>query len=171
MIVATTVLLWVIALSLQLALSIHLIRRKLPLDAPPRANLYRMATIVLGFIPIAVMPLAAQLVYFGLYRRKVATQSRMTHSRSSQSFSINGEDDRSLDSGAWLQGGMIRYNGLIKDHCGSPDTSAAGGDERRQADDLASSLYFYQWRSTPFIASMFVATRQRAALGSGTVYE
>jgi len=53
-------------------------------------------------------------------------------------------NDPLLDDGAWLAAGEARYDRLISNHYGSPDTIAAGGDQRLQQDDSGSALFFYQ---------------------------
>lgn len=53
-------------------------------------------------------------------------------------------DDPLLDDGQWLRGGEDRYDRLISNHYGSPDTIAHGGDLRKQRDDYSAALYFYQ---------------------------
>lgn len=53
-------------------------------------------------------------------------------------------DDPLLDDAAWLGAGEARYDRLISNHYGSPDTIAAGGDQRIQQDDPASALFFYR---------------------------
>jgi hypothetical protein len=53
-------------------------------------------------------------------------------------------DDPLLDDAAWLGAGEARYNRLVSNHYGSPDTIAAGGDQRIQQADTASALFFYQ---------------------------
>jgi len=53
-------------------------------------------------------------------------------------------NDPLLDDAAWLRAGEERYNRLISNHYGSPDTITAGGDQRTQYEDPASALFFYQ---------------------------
>lgn len=53
-------------------------------------------------------------------------------------------NDPLLDDGAWLGAGENRYTELVRNHYGSPDTIAAGGDQRTQLHDPASALFFYQ---------------------------
>jgi hypothetical protein len=53
-------------------------------------------------------------------------------------------NDPLLDDVAWLNAGEARYDRLIPNHYGSPDTIAAGGDQRMQQDDPGSALFFYQ---------------------------
>jgi hypothetical protein len=53
-------------------------------------------------------------------------------------------NDPALDDRAWLHAGQGRYDSLVSRHYGSPDTIAAGGDQRARADDPATALFFYQ---------------------------
>jgi hypothetical protein len=53
-------------------------------------------------------------------------------------------NDPLLDDAAWLVGGEARYDRLVSNHYGSPDTIAAGGDQRLRQDDPGSALFFYQ---------------------------
>jgi hypothetical protein len=53
-------------------------------------------------------------------------------------------DDPALNDGSWLSAGEAEYRSLIVNHYGSPDTIAAGGDQRRFVGDQASALFFYQ---------------------------
>jgi len=53
-------------------------------------------------------------------------------------------NDPLLDDSAWLWAGGSRYNEFVRNHYGSPDTIAAGGDQRAQLQDPASALFFYQ---------------------------
>lgn len=53
-------------------------------------------------------------------------------------------NDPLLDDAAWIAAGESRYDRLISNHYGSPDTIAAGGDQRIEKDDPASALFFYQ---------------------------
>lgn len=53
-------------------------------------------------------------------------------------------DDPLLDDQAWLSAGAARYDRLIVSHYGSPDTIAAGGDERTEQSDCGAALFFYQ---------------------------
>src|ERR1022692_4565112 len=64
-------------------------------------------------------------------------------------------NDPLLDDAAWLGAGEARYNRLISNHYGSPDTIAAGGDQRIQQDDPASGLFFYQ-KSIDTLHSIYV---------------
>lgn len=69
--VAVIVLFWIVLLGIQVAISVHLIRNKPPRGCSGRGLFYRMSAIVCGFIPLPLMALAAQLVYFALYRGQV----------------------------------------------------------------------------------------------------
>jgi hypothetical protein len=53
-------------------------------------------------------------------------------------------NDSLLDDASWLRAGEARYELLISNHYGSPDTIAAGGDQRIQQNDPAAALFFYQ---------------------------
>lgn len=53
-------------------------------------------------------------------------------------------DDPLLDDQQWLCAGQTRYDRLISNHYGSPDTIAHGGDLRKKVGDTASALFFYQ---------------------------
>ncbi len=53
-------------------------------------------------------------------------------------------NDPSLGDAAWLNAGEDRYRSLVSKHYGSPDTIAAGGDQRVKAGDQAGALFFYQ---------------------------
>ncbi len=53
-------------------------------------------------------------------------------------------NDPALDDVAWLRAGESRYNSLISNHYGSPDTIAAGGDLRLREFDPAAALFFFQ---------------------------
>jgi hypothetical protein len=66
----------------------------------------------------------------GLFKRKVQAPPNV--------------DDPALGDAAWLDAGDDRYRAGIGDHYGSPDTIAAGGDQRRQQGDVASALFFYE---------------------------
>jgi hypothetical protein len=66
----------------------------------------------------------------GLFRRAVKEETNY--------------DDPAVGDGSWLAEGESRYKSLISNHYGSPDTIAAGGDQRRSVGDLASALFFYQ---------------------------
>ena len=71
MVVVGIVLFWVILLAIQVAIYIYLIRTKAPEGLSGRGSFYRLAAIVVGFLPLTLMALAAQLVYHGLYRTQV----------------------------------------------------------------------------------------------------
>ena len=64
-------LVWIVLLGIQVAISVHLIRNKPPRGCTGRDIFYRMSAIVCGFIPLPLMELGAQLVYFALYRGQV----------------------------------------------------------------------------------------------------
>jgi hypothetical protein len=70
------VLFWIVFLAIQVTLSVYLIRNKPPIGCSARTYVYRQAAIGLGFIPIPLMVLAAQLVYFGLYRGQLRKLAR-----------------------------------------------------------------------------------------------
>lgn len=53
-------------------------------------------------------------------------------------------DDPALDDAAWLDAGDDRYRAAVSNHYGSPDTIAAGGDQRSRQGDVAAALYFYE---------------------------
>lgn len=53
-------------------------------------------------------------------------------------------NDPLLDDSAWLAAGQRRYDELVRSHYGSPDTIAAGGDQRTHLEDPAAALFFYQ---------------------------
>jgi hypothetical protein len=70
-VVAAIVLFWIVLLGIQVAISIHLIRNKPPRGCSGRGLFYRISSIVCGFIPLPLMALGAQLVYFALYRGQI----------------------------------------------------------------------------------------------------
>lgn len=53
-------------------------------------------------------------------------------------------NDPALDDGSWIGAGEARYESLISNHYGSPDTIAAGGDQRAASEDPAAALFFFQ---------------------------
>ena len=53
-------------------------------------------------------------------------------------------NDPLLDDSAWLSAGDARFGQLVRNHYGSPDTIAAGGDQRVQLQDPSAALFFYQ---------------------------
>ena len=53
-------------------------------------------------------------------------------------------NDPLLDDTSWLDAGESRYQTLVRNHFGSPDTIAAGGAQRTQLGDPAAALFFYQ---------------------------
>ena len=65
-------------------------------------------------------------------------------------------NDPALDDASWLASGESRYRSLVSEHYGSPDTIAAGGDQRSGEDDPASALFFYQ-KAIDTLHSIYVA--------------
>lgn len=53
-------------------------------------------------------------------------------------------NDPALDDAAWIGAGESRYSSLISNHYGSPDTIAAGGEQRLAVGDPAAALFFLQ---------------------------
>ncbi|MGV9213594.1 hypothetical protein ACTFTM_17205 [Micromonospora sp. RB23] len=49
-----------------------------------------------------------------------------------------------VDDGRWVREGVERYERLVGRHYGSPETIAAGGVQRLQANDRAAALFFFQ---------------------------
>jgi hypothetical protein len=62
------VLFWVVLLSVQVAISVHLIRKKPPRGCSDLGAFSRVSAIGCGFIPIPLIALAAQLAWYGMYR-------------------------------------------------------------------------------------------------------
>lgn len=65
-------------------------------------------------------------------------------------------NDPALDDSAWLGSGESRYSSLVSNHYGSPDTIAAGGDQRLRDDDPAAALFFFQ-KAIDTLHSIYVA--------------
>jgi hypothetical protein len=65
------ILFWIVFLGIQVGISVHLIRNKPPRNLSGRGFFYRLAAIVTGFFPVPVMALAAQLVWFALFRNQM----------------------------------------------------------------------------------------------------
>lgn len=82
------------------------------------------------------------------YTWHVVTACRLTEAGlTDHSKALVGDlviDDSNLSDPEWLHAGYQRYERLIPRHYGSPETIAAGGDERRQSGDLATALFFFQ---------------------------
>jgi hypothetical protein len=78
---------------------------------------------------------------------------------------IQSMSDPSPNDAEWLSAGESRYHQLISSHYGSPDTIAAGGDERMAQDDPASGLFFYQ-KSIDTLHSIYVCNFNDAGPGS-----
>jgi hypothetical protein len=64
-------------------------------------------------------------------------------------------NDPLLDDAAWISAGESRYSSLISNHYGSPDTIAAGGQQRNRLADPASAMFFYQ-KSIDTLHSIYV---------------
>ena len=65
--------------------------------------------------------------------------------------------DSNMSDREWLGAGRSRYEQLVSRHYGSPDTIAAGGDQRLAARDPASALYFYT-KAIDTLHSIYVCT-------------
>jgi hypothetical protein len=78
---------------------------------------------------------------------------------------IQSMSDPSPNDAEWLSAGEARFHQLISNHYGSPDTIAAGGDERMAQDDPASGLYFYQ-KSIDTLHSIYVCNFNDPGPGS-----
>ena len=53
-------------------------------------------------------------------------------------------NDPLLDDASWVRAGESRYNALVRDHFGSPDTLAAGGVQRSEQGDPVAAMFFFQ---------------------------
>lgn len=71
------------------------------------------------------------------------------------------EDDPNLPDDQWLAAGRRRYDDLIGNHYGSPETIAAGGTRREDLGDIAASLFFYQ-KAIDLLHTLYVSS----AMGS-----
>jgi hypothetical protein len=64
-------------------------------------------------------------------------------------------NDPLLDDASWLRAGERRYEELIRNHYGSPDTIAGGGSQRLHQGDPAAALFFFQ-KATDTMHSIYV---------------
>jgi hypothetical protein len=64
-------------------------------------------------------------------------------------------NDPALDDIAWLHAGEARYDSLVTNHYGSPDTIAEGGRVRLLENDPAAALFFFQ-KSIDTLHSIYV---------------
>ncbi len=65
-------------------------------------------------------------------------------------------NDPLLDDASWIRAGENRYDVLVRNHYGSPDTIAAGGMQRSRLGDPAAALYFFQ-KAIDTLHSIYVA--------------
>lgn len=72
------------------------------------------------------------------------TRARAARLDSPERTLVAGDDDQALDDARWLGSGERRFGSLISRRYESPDTIAACGDQRLQADDPAAALFFFQ---------------------------
>lgn len=64
-------------------------------------------------------------------------------------------NDPLMDDATWVSAGESRYNSLIRNHYGSPDTIAAGGQQRNQLNDPVAAMFFFQ-KSIDTLHSIYV---------------
>jgi hypothetical protein len=65
-----------------------------------------------------------------------------------------------VDDDGWLREGDDRYRRLVGRHYGSPETIAAGGWQRLQAQDYAAALFFFQ-KAIDLLHSLYVINERR----------